>query len=167
MRQSLIVFGFLLLLVIVLCPSGVRAHGTAYRVISNTATVAAEFSYSDGEPMRYADVLVFSPRDENVEYQNGRTDRNGRFAFTPETSGTWHIEVRDGMGHRVEARLTVDDTMSDGGGSGHPDRPNESSELNSNTLILKAALGLSLMLNLFVGFYMWKIRKRRLKCSST
>ncbi len=36
------------------------AHGTSYRVLETAVAVTAEFFYDDGEPMQYAEVLVFS-----------------------------------------------------------------------------------------------------------
>ena len=65
-------------------PVSVFAHGTDYRLIDNDSVVVGEFFYSDKVPMQYAEVLVFSPENDTVEYQNGRTDQNGRFAFWAE-----------------------------------------------------------------------------------
>lgn len=61
-------------------------HGTDYRLIENDAVVAAEFFYSDHTPMRYAEVLIFSPESDQVEFQNGRTNQDGRFAFLAENT---------------------------------------------------------------------------------
>src|SRR6056297_1589987 len=102
-----VVFAFAMIWMIVL-PDGAAAHGTGYRVIEGAPVIAAEFFYSDKEPMRYAEVLVFSPENSEVEYQNGRTDQNGRFAFYPEMPGKWRITVNDGMGHAVRAEISVD-----------------------------------------------------------
>lgn len=131
------------------------AHGTAYRVIDGNATITAEFFYSDNEPMRYAEVLVFGPGDENVEYQNGRTDRMGRFAFFPQTPGTWRIEVNDGVGHAVHTRFEVNRRGADG--TGLKNTPVvRNSLLGETSLFTRIILGLSLMLNLFLGVYVWK-----------
>ena len=88
-------------------PFNAFAHGTDYRLIGKDAVVAAEFFYSDKTPMRYAEILVFSPESEKVEHQNGRTDQDGRFAFLAETPGEWQMKVSDGMGHAVHATVTV------------------------------------------------------------
>ena len=37
----------------------VFAHGTDHRIMENNNAVVVAFSYSDGEPMRYAAILVF------------------------------------------------------------------------------------------------------------
>ena len=96
------------------CAPDAYAHGTAYRMIGDATVVTMEFFYSDKEPMRYAEVLVYSPKDERTEFQNGRTDRNGRFSFCPDTTGTWRMEVKDGTGHNVKSRVEVIKT-SEGG----------------------------------------------------
>jgi len=136
-------------------PSGTSAHGTDYRVIEEAPMVAAEFSYSDREPMRYAEVLVFSPENKDVEYQNGRTDRNGRFAFCPEMPGKWLIKVKDGMGHAVRAEVPVDFPETDGGAiKGLADKDTPAARGTSKWI--KAILGLSIVLNIFLGMYLLK-----------
>ena len=57
-------------------PFSAFGHGTDYRLIGKGTLVATEFFYSDKTPMRYAEVMVFSPQDMEVEDQNGRTDRD-------------------------------------------------------------------------------------------
>lgn len=86
--------------------------------------MAVEFFYSDKTPMRYAEVLVFSPENEKAEYQNGRTDQSGRFAFLAETPGEWQMKVNDGMGH---ATVTVNPARleSKTGGDNSGNRSNE------------------------------------------
>jgi len=136
-------------------PAAVAAHGTDYRVIDEAPVIAAEFFYSDKEPMRYAETLVFSPENDAVEYQNGRTDQNGRFAFCPEMSGKWRIKVNDGMGHAVRAEISVKPPETAGGAAeGLIER--ETPPAADASMIMKALLGLSLLLNLFLGMYAWK-----------
>lgn len=43
-----------------------------------------------------------------VEYQNGRTDAQGRFAFVPSAAGDWLIRLDDGTGHGFEEHVKVD-----------------------------------------------------------
>jgi nickel transport protein len=85
-------------------PPDARAHGTDYSLVEGEALTAVAFNYSDGEPMAYAEVLVFSPQDPKVEHQNGRTDKHGKFAFCPDMPGAWRISANDGMGHLCEER---------------------------------------------------------------
>ncbi|MBS3754106.1 MAG: hypothetical protein KGY56_00225 [Desulfobacterales bacterium] len=143
----------LTVILIMALPAGAGAHGTDYRVLDEARVVAAEFFYSDKEPMRYAEVLVFSPENREVEYQNGRTDQNGRFAFCPETAGKWQIHVNDGMGHAVRAEIPVDSPET---GSKEVKGLSDKKPLAATSRWIKILLGLSLMLNLFLGIYVKK-----------
>ena len=110
--------------------------------------------------MRYAEVLVFSPENDEVEYQNGRTDQNGRFAFCPEMVGKWQIKVNDGMGHAVQAEIMIDslDTRSE---VLKGLAVNTTPAAAATTKWIKIILGLSIMMNLFLGLYVWKSRPIR------
>ncbi|MDZ7833437.1 MAG: hypothetical protein U5L07_16960 [Desulfobacterales bacterium] len=152
--RRLIVLAFAMIWMTVL-PEGAAAHGTDYRVIEETPVIAAEFFYSDKKPMRYAEVLVFSPENDVVEYQNGRTDQNGRFAFYPEMPGNWLVKVNDGMGHAVRAEISVKPAETAGGTAEVPAEPKRQPTADAS-MIMKALLGLSLLLNLFLGMYAWK-----------
>jgi nickel transport protein len=134
------------------------AHGTAYRVLENAKAVTAEFFYDDRDPMQYAEVLVFSPLDEKVEHQNGRTDRYGRFAFYPADAGTWRIEVKDGMGHMVQGVIEVAPDakeQTESVKSAADDRATVSGRASKSGNIV---FGLSIMFNLAALAYLWKNR---------
>ena len=67
-----------------------HAHGTDYRIVEDAKTVTFEFFYDDREPMQYSEVLVFSPNNDRIEYQNGRTDSKGadfHFILKPQVHG--------------------------------------------------------------------------------
>jgi nickel transport protein len=140
-------------------------HGTDYRLIDDNAVVAAEFFYSDKAPMQYAEVLIFGPENRKIEFQNGRTDQNGRFAFLAETPGEWQIKVNDGMGHAVNATVTV----KPGNSEKKPDDEISGSQRNkvskkSPRLFgaapagIRAIFGLSILLNLSLAVYVWKLK---------
>ena len=88
-------------------PITTNAHGAACRIINDSKSILVQAFYAGGEPMSYAETLIFGPNDAKTEYQNGRTDRRGGFAFHPDEPGTWRVEVNDGMGHKVETTLDV------------------------------------------------------------
>lgn len=140
------------------------AHGTDYRLIGKDAVVAAEFFYSDKTPMRYAEILIFSPKNKKVEYQNGRTDRNGRFAFLAETPGEWQMKVNDGMGHAVHATVTVNPAKSESKTTGEMSSGNQGNEVSKKngslfgeaSVGVKLVFGLSILLNVFLSVYVWK-----------
>jgi len=142
-------------------PPDTSAHGTDYRVLEAAPVIVAEFFYSDNEPLRYAEVLVFSPENDTVEYQNGRTDKNGRFAFTPEKPGEWRVKVNDGMGHAVQASINVKPDESEDTGEAAGNRIDALAEKQGPapgqaSTIIKIIFGLSLLLNIFLGMHIWK-----------
>lgn len=103
-------FPTLVFLLFFMIPGMLHAHGVFHRIERQEAVViVAEFD--DGEPMSYADVKVHSPAGGKIEYQNGRTDRNGYFAFIPDGPGNWRITVDAGMGHLVDATIAVNESL--------------------------------------------------------
>ena len=107
--------------------------------------------------MSYAQTMIFSPQDQKTEYQNGRTDRKGRFAFYPDIVGKWRIEVSDGMGHKVQAEVN--------GGLGKPDQtPVQKSESAGLNKISKAFFGVSVILFL-TSLLIWLNARKMLRKS--
>ena len=149
-------------------PAPVLAHGTDYRVIAdNDPVVGIAFFYSDKVPMRYAEVLVYSPENDNIEFQNGRTDAEGRFAFFAETPGDWRVEVNDGMGHAVHATVAVTPREVETADSDEvveiqkklSATEKKHALLGDASTGVKMVLGLSILMNLFFGMYVWKRKK--------
>ncbi len=146
-----------------LSPDPAAAHGTDYRILDSKGAVVVEFIYDDNQPMRYAEVLVYSPDDDDIEYQNGRTDNNGRFAFYPDAPGRWRIQADDGTGHleRVSIELAADNTDEEGVTSASERTTDHGHGHHHNGLprIWGVLLGISLIVNLFFGLYYFKGRK--------
>jgi nickel transport protein len=106
LRRRAIAAGLIFGLILAAVPCPARAHGTGYRR-SDKKSLSLEFSYSTGEAMSYLEAKVFSPKDEKFAFQSGRTDEDGRFAFTPNAPGLWRLLVRDGEGHLAEAAVEI------------------------------------------------------------
>lgn len=139
-------------------PAVASAHGTDYRVLDDAPAVSAEFFYADGVPMCYAEVLIFSPDNEKVEYQNGRTDQAGRFAFVPSVPGSWKIQVSDGMGHAVHTAVDVKrkESSAEGAPASSPNFADFRHLSHAAPLWIRAGLGLSALVNIFFFLYLWK-----------
>ena len=155
MKRSRLLFPLLLLFAsnLAALPRDAAAHGTGHRVLDDANAVAVEFHYADQGPMQYAEILVFSPSEKKVEHQNGRTDRNGVFAFRPDAPGTWIIEADDGMGHKEHARIRIEQPET-GGVQTLYVKHREA----SRTIGIVA--GLSLLLNLSLAAHIVKKRSR-------
>jgi nickel transport protein len=145
-------------------PKDVGAHGTGHRLLKHEPVVAVEFHYSDDTPMRYAEVMVFSPRDLKVEHQNGRTDRNGKFVFCPDVPGKWLIKVNDGMGHEEKAVMEVGPEAI-AGQSENPRTHPASGGSEPLSKALKIIAGLSLIMNVSFAGYFVKRRSTSAKTS--
>jgi len=103
-------------LAILALPGLLHAHGMVWE-IAPRESVAILATYDDGEAMAYAAVKIYAPGESRIEHQNGRTDKNGNFAFMPDTPGPWRIIVDGGMGHVINATFDVDDALTVAGGT--------------------------------------------------
>lgn len=79
--------------------------------------------FSSGEPLTDAKVQVFSPENPEEPWLEGKTDKEGRFAFEPDTKipGDWEIIINE-KGHGDILTVPVDakgvdvNLISDAGG---------------------------------------------------
>jgi len=80
-------------------------HGVDSQLINGG--IGLIVSYDDGTPISYADTKIFSPKGEKIPFQEGVTDKNGRFLFVPDETGIWKISINDGMGHGLIKEIEV------------------------------------------------------------
>ena len=128
-----------------------RAHGVdgfADRVTGYCITAR----YNDGEPMNWSEVRISAP-DSDIEFQNGRTDRNGRFMFFPDGQGLWEVVVQDGMGHRLALEINVTHE-SDEKATALP-----TTSLGGKNRLVGLVAGLAVIFGLCGFFYGWKARR--------
>ncbi|MDD4700769.1 MAG: hypothetical protein PHI96_00955 [Desulfovibrio sp.] len=132
-----------------------QAYGHALRAmeLSQNTAIVVQFAYSTGEVPAYAKVEVYSPADAALEFQNGRTDAQGRFAFVPNAPGQWRVIMADNMGHRVEYETAV----AQSGGTA-PTAGAAADTWGGFSTPLRALLGVSLLLNLAAGAALWHRR---------
>lgn len=149
-----------LLLVIGVCifPGLTWAHALSGKQVQGAAALVIQFAYSTGDAPAYAAVEVYSPDDTRVEYQNGRTDKAGRFAFSPDKSGEWRVRIKDTMGHLAEipinvtlpAAVTFQDKLTS-----YSDDPASAQTFSKGW---RALLGVSLIMNFFVSLTWFRTR---------
>jgi hypothetical protein len=129
--------------------------------------------------MAYSQIKIFSPEDQNIEYQNARTDREGLFAFVPNTPGQWSFEVNDGQGHLAQGSVTIAESGPPPAESEKPQAgidspdPSESSPPQAAPMAsggapqigpARIALGLSVILNIaLIGLVVTRRRKSPVK----
>lgn len=114
------------------------AHGVSSSIKVEDSLPLCTFHYADGTALSYAEVKIWSPGNDEVEFQNGRTDKNGRFSFIPDRDGIWRITADDGLGHAVSAVYEVT-------GSVKTFKPLQKTEKPS---LMLALFGVSLIFNL-------------------
>ena len=136
---------FIALAVILVAAGELFAHGTGFKV-SELKAVSLEFFYSTGEKMSYREAKVFSPKDSKFAIQSGRTDENGRFAFTPDSIGQWRVIVRDEEGHQCTAEINITEEQLANHGKNIINAQSDSPE--GLELFIRALLGVSLIFNL-------------------
>ena len=141
----------LCIIVFVHWASVVLAHGVMGKI--GRGGILIEAMYDTAEPMNYARVRVTPPNSKKA-FQVGNTDRNGRFCFLPDSVGKWDIEVTDGMGHRLEMTVPVDERLQIAplDGPGGP---------TSRVRYFERALtGISIIFG-FTGMFLWWRTRRR------
>jgi nickel transport protein len=150
MRAQVFLFS---LVVVFFTPVFVCAHGVESHVENGGLVVAVR--YTTGEAMSYARVSIAAPGAE-LSFQSGRTDRNGRFCFFPDTSGEWKVVVDDEMGHRIQVNVPVDEAMTLDTGSAAERQKGSLSKYERVLIGIGIIFGTS-------GFFFWclGIRSRR------
>lgn len=82
------------------------SHNVKYSIIDGGKGV--KVYYSDGTPLVFAEVKIYSPANPVEEFQTGFTDKNGIFMFYPDMKGKWRIEINDGSGHGIVEEIDFD-----------------------------------------------------------
>jgi nickel transport protein len=117
-------------------------HGVTYGICDEHA-MAVRFDYADDEPMSYVEAKVFGPESPlNLEFQNGRTDARGVFAFVPDRPGTWRVEAWDNLGHKGSIEVIVEQSNT-----GLKAR-SQVETIKNGSVVIRILLALSVIANL-------------------
>ncbi len=108
--RCVIIYMLSSVLLIFLNTEKVWAHDVIHEIHQKNAVIVT-VGYETGEIMSYGEVTIYSPKDEKIEFQNGRTDANGSFAFVPDMPGEWKIVIDDGNGHGFSEIFIVNENM--------------------------------------------------------
>ncbi|GFM34646.1 DUF4198 domain-containing protein [Desulfovibrio subterraneus] len=135
-------------------------HGVSYGMAESKA-LTVFFAYSGNEPMSYVPVLVFGPQSTpDLEFQNGRTDAQGKFAFVPDRSGEWRVEASDGTGHKGVMTVTVtEDMLTSGDATSGDGAYSAAQSAGTPPMAERTILGLSLLANLCLAGLLLRRRK--------
>ena len=88
------------------------AHGAKanYKI---TSSIEIQAKYDSGQPMKNAQVTIYSPTDPNQPWTKGLTDEKGYFWFTPDYSqaGYWEVKVRQ-AGHGALISIPIESNVN-------------------------------------------------------
>ncbi len=130
------------------------AHGVSYEMVETSPAITFKSGFSSGDPIAYGEVLIYGPDNAEVEFQNGRTDRNGGFSFLPDKPGIWKVEVDGGLGHKLIFDVDVAGSNKDGISAHKKESPLQAS------ITIKALLGISLIFNLCLAASYLRARRK-------
>lgn len=137
---------------ILLIPGPLLAHGVKGDIRTGGMVITAR--YDTDEPMSYAETIIRPPQAD-LDFQSGRTDRNGRFCFYPDVPGEWQVIVDDGMGHRLTLAVPVDETFIKSG-----KLSSQALTPNAVSKPVKILMGLCIIFGISGCLLWWKSRKR-------
>ena len=143
-KKVIIFFEALLLLL----PFRLFAHGVKGEIDTGAIVITAQ--YDTGEAMNYAKVKVLAPGAQFI-FQSGRTDKNGRFSFSPDTPGDWEVVVDDEMGHWLEITVPVDENLA----LPIKQQP-ETAVLGSHSKYQRAFMGICIIFGILGMVFWWK-----------
>lgn len=143
---------------VMLSPARLEAHALlAEDLLVNPTVVVLAAQYSGGERAAYNAVKVYGPDDKTVEHQNGRTDAEGRFAYSPNAPGLWTVVISDNMGHRIVHTTEVPAAFEQTGSTPPAAVPLVRRE---ESVLFRLIMGCSLLSNIFFLLYFYKIKRR-------
>lgn len=89
---------------VLLCAQPGWSHGAIATV---TQTFSVQASYTSGQPMAEAQVIVYSPEKPDEPWTTGQTNEQGEFEFSPDTQGNWEVVIRQ-AGHGTSVNVPVE-----------------------------------------------------------
>lgn len=94
------------------------AHELQHSVHEGMA-VSVTLSFADGSPFAFEAYEVYRA-DEDIPFQVGRTDAQGRVVFIPDRAGSWRVKAFSEDGHGVDFSFTTGVTGDVGGANAPP-----------------------------------------------
>jgi len=85
-------------------PGRALAHDLQHSIDTDTA-VSVQLFFADGSAFDFESYEVYRAGDE-IPFQVGRTDAQGRVVFLPDRAGTWRIKAFSGDGHGADFSFT-------------------------------------------------------------
>jgi len=87
------------------------AHQIQVEIKKEKAVVIRLF-YPDGTAFSYEKFEIYSPRDNKIPFQVGRTDKLGRIVFIPNEIGKWKVKAISQDGHGINKEIDINKNLS-------------------------------------------------------
>jgi nickel transport protein len=129
-------------------PVPASAHDLQHS-IGEGAAVCVKLFFSDGNAFSFESYELYRAGEE-IPFQVGRTDNQGRVVFIPDRPGTWRLKVFSEDGHGVDLSFTT------GGEGGVQDAGRPFLERH-----LRIVVGLSLIFGVFGLVDLFARRRKR------
>jgi nickel transport protein len=121
--------------------STLQAHDITFDIFKSRPAVVIRACYSGAEPVSWASIAVYAPSEAKTFYQNGRTDKDGYFAFVPDAPGKWTVRIDDELGHKKNAVVAVSPDFLKGGSVLEHSSNKDRTGFSSIPLVYRALLG--------------------------
>jgi len=95
----------LVLVLVLWLPGPVLAHDLQHRIEEGEA-VSVKLFFADGSDFDFESYEVYRAGDE-IPFQVGRTDAQGRVVFLPDRAGTWRVKAFSEDGHGLDFSFTT------------------------------------------------------------
>lgn len=138
--------------------STLQAHDITFDIIKSSPAVVIRACYSGAEPVSWASIAVYAPSEAKTSYQNGRTDKDGYFAFVPDAPGNWTVRIDDELGHKGNAVVAVSLDFLKGGSALEHSSNKDRTGFSSIPLVYRVLMGLLFIFGASGFFYGMKTR---------
>lgn len=96
-----------LFIFIFLFPIYIFSHNLQHKVKEYGGIVEIILFYPDETKFSFESYEIYSPENERVPFQVGRTDKYGRIFFNPDKEGEWKINATSSDGHGKKILLSL------------------------------------------------------------
>jgi nickel transport protein len=155
-------FILLISLLSMVSTGSVLAHGFSVDMAVNGKVVILKASYSSSQPLVDASVFIYSPNEPDNEWQKGRTDKTGHFAFLPDVQGEWTVVIDDQKGHKKTTTIVFTPDLPEKSETTEEsfNKAHEPAGKGLNTSH-KIVIGLALLIGITGLFYGLKVRQEQ------
>jgi nickel transport protein len=111
--------------------------------------IVIKLRYPDGSPFAYEKYEIYSPDNDKVPFQIGRTDKLGRIVFIPNRVGRWRVKAISKDGHGINKIVNISETLT-------------IEETKPNKKIYYGKIVIAILLIVFIYIVLYKILRGKI-----